>query len=78
MGMVCLQLALLRVTRQAEQAGLMSEHGTTTATCIAAIFGGGAGVALWTAPSVKDYDVQVDGHGVLTAQALPSERTKHE
>ena len=56
----------------------MNEHGTTTATCIAAIFGGGAAVALWTAPSVKDYDVQVDGHGVLTAQALPSERTKHE
>ena len=66
------------MTWQAEQAGLMSEHGTTTATCIAAIFGGGAAVALWTAPSVKDYDVQVDGHGVLTAQALPSERTKHE
>ena len=54
MGMVCLQFALLRVTWQAEQAGLMNEHGTTTATCIAAIFGGGAAVALWTAPSVKD------------------------
>ena len=79
MGMVCLQFALLRVTQQAEQAGLMSEHGTTTATCIAAIFGGGAAVALWTAPSVKDYDVEVDEQGVLTAQALPSERrTKHE
>ena len=34
------------VTWQAEQAGLMNEHGTTTATCIAAIFGGGAAVAL--------------------------------
>ena len=45
-GMVCLQFALLRVTWQAEQAGLMNEHGTTTATCIAAIFGGGAAVAL--------------------------------
>ena len=78
MGMVCLQFALLRVTWQAEQAGLMNEHGTTTAACIAAIFGGGAAVALWTSPSVKDYDVEVDEHGVLTAQALPSERAKHE
>ena len=78
MGMVCLQFALLRVTWQAEQAGLTNEHGTTTAACIAAIFGGGAAVALWTSPSVKDYDVEVDEHGVLTAQALPSERAKHE
>ena len=77
-GMVFLQFALLLVAWQAEQAGLTSERGTTTAACIAAAFGGGAVVALWSAPSVDDYDVEVDEHGVLTTPAPPSERTKHE
>ena len=78
MGMVFLQFALLFVAWQAEQAGLTSERGTITAACIAAVFGGGAVVALWRAPSVDDYDVEVDEHGVLTPPAPPSERTKHE
>ena len=77
-GMVFLQFALLLVAWQAEQAGLTSERGTTTAACIAAVFGGGAVVALWSTPSVDDYDVEVDEHGVLTAPAPPSERTKRE
>jgi hypothetical protein len=50
-----------------------------TTACLAAVFGGGAVVALWRAPPVDDYDVEVDEHGVLTpSPAPPSERTKHE
>ena len=79
MGMVFLQFALLLVVWQAEQAGLTSERGTMTTACLAAVFGGGAVVALWRAPPVDDYDVEVDEHGVLTpSPAPPSERTKHE
>ena len=75
MGVVLLQFALLLVAWQAEQAGLTSERSTMVAACLAAVFGGGAVVALWRAPPLDDV-VDLDEHAGLTPP--PSERAKHE
>ena len=73
-GVVLLQFALLLVAWQSEQAGLTSQRSTSIAACLAAVFGGGAALALWTAPTPS----VEDDHSPPPVTPPSSERTKHE